>query len=183
MLSIDCFLEESFARSSGPGKKLLEEFSESQQQMLPFTLARKLKAIGGESVDHKEAVWAFCQEVGENFDDFLEKFIGAYDEVMFPDYGQNGLEWAFQMALEAPMTMKEMPATENRHIVYSMCCYLGERNYPYPFLLAREPLSKLLGISKMGVSHIVKWLLTSKYIVEVGKYRPRVKAQAYSLLQ
>ncbi len=160
-----------------------QDLSEKARRLQPFNLARKLRALeGSQAIEHEHAVRGLCESVGENPDDFWERFLDAWDEVVFPDYERSGLEWALEMARLEPVPVEPKPASEIRQLVYSMCWHLGVRNHPQPFLLAREPLAELLGIHKASVSPIVKWLVKSGYIEAVGTYIPKRQAQKYCLL-
>jgi hypothetical protein len=174
--------EQSLAIATKFASTFSQDMSDYQRRLQPFRLARKLRVLRSEAVDHEDAVRALCDSVRENPDDFWERFLGAWDEVKFPDYERNGLEWAFEMAHVDPIPIEPKPASKIRQVVYSMCWHLGVQNHPHPFLLARQPLSALLGIHKASVSPIVKWLVKSRYIEAVGTYIPKRQAQRYRLL-
>jgi hypothetical protein len=101
-----------------------------------FELARILKGKGGEVSDYYESIRAYCETRGFSVESFWETFVYLWESVKFPNFGVNGLEWAFEQAIREPIPLRIKSNLKVREIVYSMCWHLAVRNHPQPFMLA-----------------------------------------------
>lgn len=158
------------------------ECSEGFQE--PFELARRLKALGGEAEEYRDAVEAYCRLTYSHWLDTWTEVVRVWDKIQFPHTGRDTFARAAEQAREQPIPMPLEPPDEAYAFVYSLAWHLALHTCPMPFLLPVALLADELKCDKSTASRINRWLEQEKLIecVEPHSYGSgRNRAKKYQL--
>jgi hypothetical protein len=133
----------------------------------PFLLARELRAFGGSPEDYLEAITAFSEGSGMDFDDAYYGVLDTWPKVEIPA-GGDALSVAVEQAKANPVRVpgNHTPLYER---LASVAYYLSLHKHPEPFFLPRKALGRALECAPVTVGRIVNLLVKEGVLREIDE--------------
>jgi hypothetical protein len=141
----------------------IEQGSEGTEYRRVFELVRRLRAFVEQPYFLQDAVQAYCEQCGRQFEEVWLRVLESWPKVESPD----NWEWAAWMARIHPMRFRPENG-KNYELVASLAYWLSLHNEQFPFGV--EKVGEFLGMSAMMGSVVVRLLQDDKIIELAAKF-------------